>query len=50
MFGRAAKEGGEDGILRRRLASPDARVPPSLPVVSPAGLIAMLVATPAPGI
>lgn len=34
MFDRAAKEGGEDRILRRRLASPDARVPPSLPAAT----------------
>lgn len=34
VFDRAAKEGGEDRILRRRLASPDARVPPSLPVAT----------------
>lgn len=34
MFDRAAKEDGEDRILRRRLASPDARVPPSLPAAT----------------
>ena len=51
LCSRAAKEGGEeDRILRRRLASPDARVPPSFPVVRLARLIAMLVTTPAPGI